>query len=103
MGKPRIELHRLLQDISDEGIRVYYQPPSTIRMQYPCIVYERSKIEGTHANNQVYKTDIQYTVTVIYTDPDDFLPVAVSKIPTARHSGHFVTDNLYHDVFTIYF
>ena len=102
MPRPRTDLHRILQDLSDE-VHVYFQPPSSKRMQYPCIVYERSKIDGTPANNQVYKTDIQYTLTAIYYDPDDYLPIAISKIPGTRHSGHFVSDNLYHDVFSIYF
>lgn len=102
MPRPRLELQNLLREAIDNK-RVYFQPPATISMKYPCIVYERSKIGIDHADNLVYKTDNQYTVTVIYTDPDSDLPFKVAKIPTAKHSGHFVYDNLYHDVFTIYF
>ncbi len=102
MAKPRVELQALLREILGDKY-VYFQPPSTISMKYPCIVYERSKINGDHADNLVYKTNVQYTVTAIYTDPDSELPFKLSRIPTARHSGHFVSDNLYHDVFTIFY
>ena len=102
MAKPRLELQALLRNILGDNY-VYFQPPSTIKMKYPCIVYERSKIDGEYADNLVYKTNIQYTVTVIYTDPDSTLPIEVSRIPTAKHSGHFVSENLYHDVFTIFY
>ena len=102
MGRPRSTLQNLLESIL-ESPYVYFQPPSTIKMHYPCIVYERSRIDGDHADNLVYKLNVQYTVTVIYTDPDSALPFEVAKIPTANHSGHFVSDNLYHDVFTIYY
>ena len=102
MVKPRTDLQLLLRTILGDKY-VYFQPPSTVKMTYPCIVYERSKIEGEHADNLVYQTKVQYTVTAIYTDPDSTLPFDLAKIPTAKHSGHFVSDNLYHDVFTIFY
>ncbi len=102
MARPRSQLNSLLKNILGSNY-VYFQPPSTIRMTYPCIVYERSNIDSEHADNIVYKTDIRYTLTSITTDPDSTIPIELSKIPTAKHTGHFITDNLYHDVFTIYF
>lgn len=102
MGRPRLELQKLLLSILGTKY-VYFQPPSTIHMKYPCIVYERSRIEGEHADNLVYRSLIKYTVTAIYTDPDSTLPLEIAKIRTAKHSSHFVNDNLYHDVFEIYY
>ncbi len=102
MAKPRTQLQALLREKLGSKY-VYFRPPSTVKMTYPCIVYERSKIDGEHADNQIYKTNVQYTLTAIYTDPDSTLPFELAKIPTAKHSGHFVSDNLYHDVFTIFY
>lgn len=102
MPRPRPELHAILRDILGSK-NVYFQPPSSISMKYPCIVYERSRIEAEHADNKVYKNDIQYTVTAVYLDPDSDLPLKLSRLPKTRHSSHFVSDNLYHDVFAIYF
>lgn len=102
MGRPREELDDILRDILGSQY-VYFQPPSTIKMKYPCIRYEQSRFDNKHADNAVYKTNIQYTVTVIYLDPDSDLPDKVNKIPTAKHNTHYIAENLYHDVFSIYF
>lgn len=102
MARPRSELQLLLRTMLGDKY-VYFQPPSNVKMVYPCIVYSRSKIDGKHADNNVYKIGVQYTVTVIYTDPDSDLPFKIATIPTAKHADHFTADNLYHDVFTIYF
>lgn len=82
---------------------VYFQPPPSIQMSYPCIVYRRSRIETEHANNKPYSHRKRYTITVIDKDPDSLLPDLVSDIPTASFDAHYAVDNLNHDVFTIYF
>lgn len=95
-----------LQTIFENILRsrnVYFQPPTSLRMNYPAIVYSRSSINNTIANNQVYKQDIAYDVTVIYSDPDSELPFEISKLPNCRFDRSFVSDNLYHDTFTLYF
>ena len=42
----RIELQEMLEQITPN---VYYQPPSTISIKYPCIVYTRRSIETDKA------------------------------------------------------
>ena len=101
MARPRIELQRLLENTVGDDVKVYYQAPT--RLSYPCVKFERSKIDVDHANNIPYLTHKQYTLTVIYRDPDSDLPDKISKLPLCSHSTKFVTDNLHHDVFTIYF
>ena len=45
MAKTREELHELL--VSVLGSRnVYFQPPESIRMQYPAIVYARNNMQN---------------------------------------------------------
>ena len=34
---------------------VYFQPPESIKLNYPAIVYKRSNIQNTFADNEVYK------------------------------------------------
>lgn len=72
-------------------------------MSYPAIVYERDRIDSEFAGDHPYKHDKRYAVTVIYDDPDSDLPDAVSKLPKCSFNRHFVTDGLYHDVFSLYF
>ena len=70
----RLLLQKTLSDIlgcpdRGEKCRVYFQPPASKEMIYDCIVYERSRIEPTFADNQPYALHDRYQVTVIYRTP----------------------------------
>lgn len=86
-----------------ESREVYYNPPSSVRMSYPAIVFKRSKIGNTFANNSVYRQTYRYEVTVIDEDPDCKYADAISRLPMCTHDRSFVSENLYHNVFTIYY
>lgn len=81
---------------------VYYSPPPTIQMQYPCIVYQRSRISAKFADNQPYSQKTRYKVTVIDKNPDSVIPGRISLLPMCTHDTNFVASNLNHDVFSIY-
>lgn len=103
MARSRLLLHDLLKDAVGADNKVYFQPPTDIMMQYPCIVYERSRSDTRHANNDGYIIAKRYTVTVIDRDPDSTIGDSVAKLPMCTHSSFFVNDNLNHDVYDIYF
>lgn len=96
----REELQTLLEEVLGSR-NVYFQPPSNIHMKYPAIVYSRSRIANTHANDDVYKQSFSYEVTVIDSNPDSEIVAKMSLLPMCRHDRHFKSDNLNHDVFTI--
>lgn len=103
----RLELHSLLCKILNcpemgNECRAYFQPPESIRIRYPAIVYGLSNMSSLHANDGVYLSKKGYLVTVIDEDPDSVLVDAVAKIPTARFSRSYVSDNLNHTAFTLY-
>lgn len=96
----RTELQKTLEHIL--GTRnVYFQPPALVKIKYPAIVYSRSKIENTHADNAVYRQGNQYELIVIDPDPDSEIVRKVSRLPKCRYDRHYVADNLNHDVFTL--
>lgn len=97
----RPDLQTLLENILGSS-NVYFQPPEGFRLKYDCIVYSRKDIENVHANNDVYKQDNAYEVIVIYRDPDSELPFEIAKLPLCRFDRHYTSDNLNHDVFTLY-
>ena len=97
----RLELHSIFVSILGSN-NVYYQPPASVQMKYPAIVYSRKNIENLHANNAVYKQLNSYEVTVIDEDPDSEIVGKVSKLPMCSHDRYFTSDNLNHDVFTLY-
>lgn len=98
----RLELHEILCDVLGSR-HVYFQPPSSVKMVYPAIVYSRNSIGNDFANDLVYKQSLGYTVTVIDEDPDSNIVKQISKLPMCRFDRHFTSDNLNHDVFTIYY
>ena len=98
----RLELQTLLEKLL-ESRNVYFQPPASVKMKYPAIVYGLEDIENTFANDGVYLSKRKYSVTVIDEDPDSEIVVRISQLPTCRFNRHFESDNLNHDVFTLYY
>lgn len=94
------ELHSVLLGFCEH---VYYQAPESVKMQYPAIRYERSDIRNTFAADNVYKQSHFYEITVIDHDPDSAITEKISKLPKVRYDRHYKSDNLNHDVFTIYY
>ena len=82
---------------------VYFQPPESVKMSYPAIVYTRNDIENTHADNSVYNQHFSYEVIVIDRNPDSEIVNKVSMLPMCSFSRHYEMDNLNHDSFTLYY
>ena len=98
----RLGLHEVLCGIL--GTRhVYYQPPESIKMIYPAIVYSRSDIVNRLADDSVYMQSYEYEITVIDENPDSEIVKQISMLPKCRFNRHYVSDNLNHDTFTIYY
>lgn len=98
----RTDLHTLLVSLLG-STNVYFQPPESIQLSYPCIIYRRSKIQSDHANNKPYTHRNQYTVTVMDPDPDSTIPDAISDLETAYHDRFYTFNNLNHNIFTIFY
>lgn len=98
----RIDLQDMLEELL-ESSNVYYQPPTSIKMNYPAIVYSRDDYDNLFADNGVYAQTKAYVITVIDKNPDSEYVDKVSKLPMCTFDRHYVADNLNHDVFTIYF
>lgn len=99
MGR-RLDLQTKLKTIVDA---VYFQPPPSVLMEYPCIVYKLNFVDIKHADNKPYANKKQYLVTVIDKDPDSLIPDSVAALPTCRFYRHFTADNLNHTAYYLYF
>lgn len=82
---------------------VYFQPPTNVQMIYPAIVYNRGRMETEYADNIPYNHVNQYEVTVISRNPDEEIVNEIRQIPMCRHERFYVSDNLNHDFFLLYF
>ena len=98
----RLELQTLLEEILGSR-NVYFQPPESVKMKYPAIVYGLEDIKNTFANDRVYLSKRKYLITVIDEDPDSEIVEKVSQLPTCKFNRHFESDNLNHDVFILEF
>lgn len=98
----RLELHNVLVRLLGSS-NVYFQPPSTVKMQYPCIVYQRSNIDMKHADDTLYLSEQEYQVTIIDSNPDSEIPKKIGDLPLSRFNRHYTADNLNHDVYNVYY
>lgn len=98
----RLELQNKLEELL-ETKNVYYQPPESLKMKYPAIVYSKSNIGIRFANNAAYSYLIRYEVIVIDRKPDNSVIQELLKLPYCSYDRHYVSDNLSHDVLTLYY
>lgn len=105
MGR-RQDLHEILVRLFDGTIAnpcVKYQPGPSVTLTYPAIVYKLDDIPSIFANNKPYHWDHRYQVTVIDRDPESKLREKMVALPLCRFTQAFVSNNLYHFVFEIYY
>ena len=98
----RLELQNLLESILGSR-NVYYQPPESIKIKYPAIIYSRNNIDNNFADDIVYMQNHTYQIIVIDANPDSEIINKISKLPMCRYDRHYTSDNLNHDVFTLYY
>lgn len=82
---------------------VYFQPPSNLAMQYPCIRYSRGRASSTFADNRAYRLTKQYEVILIQEDTDSSVWNKIADLPMTTHERWYPAENLNHDVFNTYF
>src|SRR4029077_2318687 len=97
---PRLQLHDLLESFVDN---VYFQPPTNIILEYPCIIYKRDYAESEFADNMPYNHRIRYMITVIDRDPDSDIPSRVASMPMSLFNRFYTVDNLNHDVYRVFY
>lgn len=97
----RLKLHEILCDILGSR-HVYYDPPESIRMKYPAIVYRLGSVDTVKADNTRYLRYALYNVTYIRKDDDDDILDKLLDLPLAAFGTSFTADNLHHDTLSIY-
>lgn len=103
----RLSLHEDLKTLLGSS-NVYYQPPESLKIKYPCFIYRLSSANVTPADNDIYLYTRQYQLTFITKDPDDELIDEIpkffaKKFKGCRMSAHFTSDNLNHYNYTIHY
>lgn len=102
MSKDREDLQFLLEDILGSE-NVYFQPPASVRMKYPAIVYSLNRMVDYHANDFPYVHNKSYAVTLIDKDPDSIIAEKLSDLQFCSFDRAYSSDNLNHFVFTVFY
>lgn len=103
MKNKRLELQKELESIL--GTRnVYFQPPETIKLIYPCIIYSREPSEAYHADNNRYIVKDRYSILLITKDPENnTVNDILNHFKYCSESQFYISDNLYHFALNLYY
>ena len=97
----RLDLHETLCNILGSR-NVYFQPPESVKMEYPAIKYSLSNMKNNHANDKVYTQSRSYQIIVIDKSPDSIISDKISKLPYCKFDRSYASDELNHYVYTLY-
>lgn len=103
MSKPREMLQEFLEGIP--GVKkVYFQPPATMQMVYPCIRYTKTIPIVRYADDIRYFGKNRYDLIVIDKDPDSKIPDRILKTFTyCSIDRPYTANNLHHTAMTLFF
>ena len=101
--KGRMTIHNRLLGVLGKP-NVYFQPPENTSIKYPAFIYNLSDYSHRPADNINYMNSERYTVTYIHKDPDiDLTDEMFEAFSMCRFDRRYVKNNLYHDVYSIYY
>lgn len=98
----RLSLQELLEQFLG-STNVYYQPPTSVKIEYPAIVYSKSNIDKKYANDKKYLQGKSYEIIVIDKRPDNPVIDKLLELQYCRFVRHYKSDNLNHDVLELYY
>lgn len=102
MESLRLKLQNKLEDILGSR-NVYFQPPESLKMQYPAIRYKLKSIKSLKANDSNYLFNECYEIIFISPRKDDNMAYEIlNSLNYISMDRFYVSDNLNHYVFTLY-
>ena len=98
----RIDLQKMLENILGSD-HVYYDPPETVKIKYPAIIYSKNNVWSIRANDARYQSRKRYNLIVVDRRPDNPVIEKLLDLPYCSYDRHYTSDNLHHDSLTIYY
>lgn len=95
----------LVQEFKSLGIEnVYFNPPESVRMKYPCVRFRRSGMSTTSANNSRYLILDRYdAVYITYEADDPMVHTIVRHFKHCRHVQQVIKDGLVDENYVLYY
>lgn len=104
MEASRLHMQGVLEKVMEdagEAPHVYFQPPESMKMVYPCIVYHMPSIDTIYSNNLPYGHIVEFNVKYITRDPTSKVPRKLLSLPQNRFDTYYTAENLHHYAYTI--
>lgn len=99
----RLSLHNKLVELLGSS-NVYYQPPSNVKLVYPCVLYNQNVGDSKKASNKLYTYKESYDITFIFrTSNDNIVNSMLTEFTYCSESRRYIAENLYHYTFTLYY
>ncbi len=98
----RLDLQKILEEILGSR-NVYFQPPESVKIKYPAIIYNLDYVKTQHGDNFSYVRKRRYSITLITKDPDNEFVEKILDLKSCSFERFFTSDNLNHYVFNLYF
>ena len=97
--------HKLHEELVSLGAKkTLFQPPPSVQLEYPAIIYTIKSTYTTNADNRVYTGHRFYQIELIDPDPDtSLIDSLLNKFKMIKHVNNFKTSNLNHNVFDLYY
>lgn len=98
----RLELQTLLENLLGSR-NVYFQPPESLKINYPAIIFNIDDRPTDYADDMPYINRRRYKLIVIDKNPDSLIPDKVGALKSCKFITPYVKDNLHHNVYNLYF
>lgn len=99
----RLVLQEKLESIIG-NTNVYFQPPASIKLTYPCVIYSIGSGDVKHADDKAYRYTHNYEIIFIFKRPTlAIIDQMMEEFQMCKLSRAYSSDNLNHYVFSLYF
>lgn len=96
-------LHSLLVELPYLR-KVYFQPPESVKLEFPCIIYRWDGNAEKYADDMAYKSKRHYHLVIADYDPDSVIPDVFQKNFTyAKLERTYTSDGMNHWAYSLYF
>lgn len=82
---------------------VYFQPPESIQLEYPCIVYNVNNMDSQFGDNRPYRVGTRYRVILIHRNPDNSLKDVLAEFPQCVMDQTYFSNNLNYYAYNLYY
>lgn len=98
----RLSLQKELEKLA--GANVYFQPPASVHLAYPCVIYNLAAGDIKRADDSVYSYTNRFELMFIYKKPNmEIVEKVMRAFPMCSVSRIYIADNLYHYAFNLYY